>query len=158
MKQQILNFFKYLTAVQEKTLAVLQQKQSALVKPDRNVLSTLAAEEQEVLELLQQTRNEREQILTAAQQRGLNAGSVQTVCEQVFEQQTEWKPLVDSLQERSRQIQFASLTNWTMSQKSLVHLTQILEFIETRGEGKTTYCLSKNVPAVTGGGFIDKAA
>lgn len=158
MKQEILHFFKTLDAAQEKTLAVLQKKQSALVKPEPENLRLVSVEENEAVDLLRQALEEREAVLAAARQRGWDCDSIQTVCERAFPGQNEWKQVIEKLQAQSTQIRFVSLTNWTMSQKSLVHVTQILEFIETRGEGKTTYQFPKGTRTASNGGFVDKVA
>ena len=158
MKQKILNFFKILDTAQEQTLSVLQKKQFSLVKPEQETLRILSDEETEALRLLRLALEERESILATAQQQGLVASSISAVCEQVFPGQNEWKQIIEKLQAQNTQIHWVSLTNWTISQKSLVHLTQILEFIETRGAGKTTYQFSKGTSTTSTGGFVDKVA
>ena len=49
------------------------------------------------------------------------------------------KPAFDEAAERSRLLQHQSLTNWVLVQRSLLHLSQLIEIIATGGRPKPTY-------------------
>ncbi|MDR2756847.1 MAG: flagellar protein FlgN [Planctomycetaceae bacterium] len=160
MEHEIITFLNQLVTVQEKILDVLKKKQALLVKPDKESLAAITVEEERTLILLQQTLEHREKILESAQEQGYKVDSIRMVCEQIFPNPSEWRLLVNAAQNRNKQIRYLALANWTVSQKSLIHLTQILEIIETRGQGKTTYTPQKvkETHSSSGGGFVDRVA
>ncbi|MDR0337089.1 MAG: flagellar export chaperone FlgN [Planctomycetaceae bacterium] len=159
IKHEINTFLNQLATVQEKILDVLTKKQTLLVKPEKESLETMTTEEEHSLILLQQSLDHRKKILESAQKQGFNADSIQTLCEQIFPNPREWRMLINAAQNRNRQIRYLALANWTVSQKSLIHLTQILEMIETRGQGNTTYKPQKGQKKhSSGGGFVDRVA
>ncbi|MDR2439597.1 MAG: flagellar protein FlgN [Planctomycetaceae bacterium] len=159
MEHEVITFLNQLATVQEKILDVLKKKQSLLVKPDKEALATITAEEEQTLMLLQQSLDHREKILEFAKEQGYKVDSIRMLCEQIFPKPNEWRLLINAAQNRNQQIRYLALANWTVSQKSLIHLTQILEIIETRGQGKTTYKPQKGKEIQSsGGGFVDRVA
>ncbi|MDR2114864.1 MAG: flagellar export chaperone FlgN [Planctomycetaceae bacterium] len=159
IEHEIITFLNQLAAVQEKILDVLKKKQLLLVKPDKESLASITAEEENTLISLQKSLDYREKILKSAEKQGYNVDSIQMLCEQIFPKPSEWRRLVNAAQNRNKQIRYLALANWTVSQKSLIHLTQILEIIETRGQGKTTYKPQKGKDShSSGGGFVDRVA
>jgi hypothetical protein len=158
MQHEILEFLKQLAAAQEKTLTVLQKKQALLVKPDEESLAYLAVEEEDAHNQFKQSLEQRQKILASACEQGLRADSIQVLCEQLFPMQIEWRKTLDASIARSQQIRYLAFTNWTMSQKSLAHLTKMLEIIETKGLGKTTYNPQSKESPHMGGGFVDRVA
>jgi hypothetical protein len=159
MEHEITAFLSQLAITQEKILDVLKKKQTLLVKPDKDSLAAITAEEERTLILLQESLDHREKILESAKEQGHNVDSIQMLCEQIFPKPNEWRMLVNAANNRLRQIRYLALANWTVSQKSLIHLTQILELIETRGHGKTTYKPQNGKENhSSGGGFVDRVA
>lgn len=155
MKTRIIEFLKQLASAQEKTLKILQEKQTLLVKPEQKALTEIAVEEADALDQLRLAVEKREKILTEAREQGHDVETVQELCEKLFPNNFEAKKLLNIAQNRSRQLRFLALTNWTISQKSIIHLSQLLEMIETKGQGKTTYKPTKNSE---GGGLVDRVA
>ena len=158
MEHNILQFLHQLSAVQERTLSVLSRKQSLLVKPNQEGLLKIAAEEQEVLAQLKQCLARREEILATARHQGHAAESIQVLCRRILPPRSECQRLVEEAARRSRMIQSQCVTNWVMTQKSLIHLSQMLEIVETRGQGKPTYHRQGEKESGSPGGFIDRAA
>ena len=157
MKTKIIEFLKQLAKAQEKTLKILQEKHTLLVKPSPTGLSEIAAKESDTLDQLRLTLEKREEILQEAHNEGIDADSIQILCEKLFPKNFEVRKLLDIAQNQCRQLRFLALTNWTVSQKSMIHLSQILELIETRGQGKTTYKPTKGSES-NGGGLVDRVA
>lgn len=155
MKTKIIEFLKQLDAAQEKTLKILQEKQILLVKPESKALAKVAEEEVAAMEQLRLVLEKREEILLAAGEQGTEVESVQELCETLFPNNFEVRKLLDLARSRTQQLRFLALTNWTISQKSMIHLSQLLELIETRGQGKTTY---KPTKGTEGGGLVDRVA
>ena len=158
MQRDILQYLSELSAVQERTLSVLCRKQELLVKPNRDALAVVASEEQEVLTQLRQCVVRRKEILATARQQGHEAGSIQSLCERTLPPHSECLRLVEEAMRRSRLIQLQSRTNWVMTQKSLIHLSQMLEIIATRGQGKPTYHRHGDKETGSSGGFVDRVA
>jgi len=158
MEPDILQFLRQLSAVQERTLSVLSRKQELLVKPDRDGLTEIAVEEQEVLAQLRQCLVRREEILAVARQSGGAAESIQVLCQRILPPRSESLRLVEEAARRSRLIQSQCATNWVMTQKSIIHLSHLLEIVETRGQGKSTYHRQGEKESGFPGGFIDRAA
>ena len=159
MEHDILQFLSELSAVQEQTLSVLNRKQKLLVKPNHDALAEIAVEEQEVLIRLRECLDRREEILDAARQQGHDVESLQSLCRRILS--SECLRLVEEAARRSRLIQSQSMTNWMMTQKSIIHLSYLLEMIATNGRGKPTYHRPNEKESSVfggGGGFVDRVA
>jgi len=157
MEHDLYQFLSRLSDVQKRAQAVLERKQELLVKPDRDALTAIAVEEQEVLAQLAQCLARREEILATARQRGYVVESIQSLC-RILPVHSECRRLVEESVRRSRMIQSLSLTNWVITQKSIIHLSHLLEIIATRGKGKPTYHRQGEKESGVTGGFVDRAA
>ena len=157
MEQDILRFLSQLSTVQERALSVLRRKQEFLVKPDRDGLMEIVAEEHKVLDLLQQCLARREEILADARQKGYAVESISSLCQRIFPR-SECLRLAEEAARQSQLIQFQSRANWMMTQKSIVHLSQMLEIVKTRGQGKSTYHRQSEKESSLSGGFVDRVA
>lgn len=162
MIDTILDFLKQLISAQDTTISVLQRKQKLLVNPNQAALDAIGKEEQSVLQKLGDIQQQREKILVQGRQEGVEAASLQELCEKKFPNHFDCQRLLVSTGQRSRQIRYLALSNWSMTQRSMIHLAQMLEIIETKGQGKTTYNGPKNTgkdkPSASGGGFVDRVA
>ncbi|MGL4595561.1 MAG: flagellar export chaperone FlgN [Thermoguttaceae bacterium] len=155
----IFTFLNQLAQVQERALAVLTSKQSLLIHPDKEKLIAISKEEQEVVAALHEMEMARNQILEDAKMKGYESDSLRSFIEQIAPQNIEMNHQIKQAEKRSRDIRFVALANWTMTQKSIVHLSQMLELIETRGQGKTTYKrLTSPEKQSSGGGLVDRIA
>ena len=104
---------------------------------------------------MQRILERREELLTAARLQNVPGDSIEQLCEYFFPRNIEVHKLLNEVKHRTQQISLVAYTNWTMSRKSMIHLTQILELLETRGQGKTTY---QPRPSADGGGLVDRVA
>ena len=157
MKKQLLNFLNQLIETQVQMLAMLQKKQAILVQPKKQAIALIYAEEEGTVKTMQDMLQRREEILTAARLQNVRGDSIEQLCEHFFPRNIEVHKLLTETRQYTHQIRLLAYTNWTMSRKSLIHVSQILELLETRGQGKTTYQPSANTDA-SGGGFVDRAA
>ncbi|MDR3234965.1 MAG: flagellar protein FlgN [Planctomycetaceae bacterium] len=157
MKTDVLQFLKQLSEAQYRMIDVLQRKQVLLVRPDSDAFSAISIEEQRTVETMQSLIERREELLASARLQNINGSSIEALCGFLFPRNDDVSKRLIEAKGRTNQIRFLAFTNWTLSRKSLVHISQILEFIETNGQGKATY-----KPQDTGmnksGGLIDKAA
>ena len=157
MKTDIPTFLTQLIETQNQMLAVLHKKQSLLVRPEKEALAAITAEEEAMVDNMQRMLNRREEILTAARMQNIPCDSIEQLCEHFFPHNIEVQKLLIEAKSRTQQIQLLAYTNWTMSRKSLIHVSQILELLETRGQGKTTYQPQPET-ALSRGGFVDRVA
>ena len=157
MKTDLPNFLNQLIETQNQMLAVLHEKQKILVKPEKEALTRVAADEEHMVEKMQQMLNRREELLTAARLQNIGGDSIEQLCGHFFPHNVEVQKLLDEVKHRAHQIHLLAYTNWTMSRKSTIHVSQILELLETRGQGKTTYHPRPNTET-TRGGLVDRVA
>ena len=155
MKTDILNFLNQLIETQVQMLAVLHKKQAVLVRPEKEAMTSITAEEEKTVETMQAILQQREELLTAARLQNVQGDSIEQLCEHFFPRNIEVHKLLDETRHRTHQIRLLAYTNWTMSRKSLIHVSQILELLDTQGLGKTTY---RQRPSTDGGGFVDRVA
>ena len=157
MKTDLLDFLNQLVEAQNQMLAILRKKQTVLVRPEKEAMAQVSAEEEKTLGKMQNILNRREELLTAARLQNLPGDTIEQLCGHFFPGNIEIHKLLIESKHRTQQIGLLAYTNWTMSRKSLIHISQILELLETRGQGKTTYH-RRTDSDISGGGFVDRVA
>ena len=154
---QLAEFLTDLSAVQDESLDVLTRKQKALAALDLESLANLGREEEALVKKLMACVKRREELLLRAQEEGLPADSIRSLAGAL--RPSERGPLVKQLTEasgRARLLQHHSLTNWLLVQRTLIHLSQLLEIIATGGQLKPTYGEGGTDPAR--GALVDHVA
>ena len=158
MKPDLLNFLNQLIEAQTQTLAVLHKQQTILVRPAKETMAAISVDAEEALETMQRVLNRREELLTSARLQNIRSDSIEQLCEHFFPRNIEVQKLLHETKSRMQQIQLLAYTNWTMSRKSQIHVSQILELLETRGQGRTTYQPLPKGGASSGGYKVDRVA
>lgn len=154
---EIADFLAELSAAQDATLDLLARKRQLLVKMDTAGLATLAREEQSLLERLEKCLNRRQQLLGRAAAEGLPAQSIQSLAKVLPAPQRDGlKGSVQAAASRMRLLRHESLTHWVLVQRTLLHLSQLLEIIATGGRLQPTY--GRGEPAPASGALVDHAA
>lgn len=155
---ELAEFLTSLMAVQDETLGVLTKKCELLAKADSVGLAELEPREAELVSRLQACLTRRGELLEQASQEGLPADSIQSLTKSLPSgRHGELPSRVKLAKARARLLQHRSLTNWVVAQKTLLHLSQMLEIIATRGRGKPTY--DRGEPVAAGGGaLVDQEA
>ena len=138
-ENEISEFLGELSRVQGKLLALLEKKRSRIAAGDHTGLEGLAEEEQQLLEELKSERRWSE-LLEASLPHG---------------PRTRLNSDVVAARNRTRLLRHQSLANWVLVQRSLLHLSQMLEIIATGGRGAPTYEKGGRRPG--GGSLIDQA-
>jgi len=139
-ESELAEFLRQLSAVQERTLDVLVRKRQMLAAADGEGLAGMAGEEQEVMESLQGCLERREELLEQAQREGLPSSDLGALAKAL--PKAGQGPLAAQIREaahRTRLLRHSSLTNWVLMQKTLLHLSQLLEIIATGGQFQPTY-------------------
>lgn len=146
-----------LLGVQDRFLKMLAKKRELLIASDMAGLDALGAEEQELVEALQGCVQRREALLGEARREGLPSESIQALSTALpADQQHRLHPKVAQAKSNSRVLQHHSLAHWAAVQRSLLHLSHMLEIIATGGQMKPTY--SEEDRSRASGALIDRAA
>ncbi len=137
---QLTNFLSDLSSVQDASLELLTRKRKLLVASDREGLLALGSEEEQLIQRLQGCLTRREELLRQAAGQGLPSESIRSLAGTLPKAQR--APLTAEIQKvtsQARLLQHHSLTNWVLVQRTLIHLSQMLEIIATGGRLKPTY-------------------
>lgn len=145
-----------LSAVQTELLDYLVQKRRLLADADVAGLQALETCEHDLLVRLQACHDRRGELLARARDEQLPADSIRSLAQamppaarmQLTEQ-------VEAASHRARLLGHHSLTNWVLTQRTLLHLSQLLEIIATGGRQRPTY--GRAAPAHAGGALVDQA-
>ncbi len=150
-----------LSGIQEELLAVLSEKRERLARVDTSGMKELQPREQALCERLQACHARREELLAAAKREGLPADSMTSLAKSAGPTST--SPQREKLRKelatsasRMRLLQTQSLTNWVVAQRSLLHVSQLLEIIATGGRLQPTYGIGDGLHSR--GGMLDQDA
>lgn len=154
--QQIASLLGELSAVQEDLLALLSQKRELIAKRDIPMLSAMQPEEKRLTQRLAECHANRQAMLAAASEQGLPGDSVKSLAAALPKtQRLRVTGDIESTRQRARLLQHQSLTNWVLVQRSLLHLSQMIEIIATGGKQRPTY--GDSATANVGGALVDRA-
>jgi len=132
-----------LTEVQTSLLSVLQQKREAMASGEIQQLSELQPIEEEINGRLKACFERRSEILQHGQTQGVDALTLAEMTNQLSGQTDSnignLEAQFQESRDRIRELQLEHLTNWVIAQKSLLHVSQILEIVATGGKIKPTY-------------------
>lgn len=146
-----------LAEVQATLLAVLEEKRRLLVAGDQAALSAMSSQEQELANRLKACHERRQQLLAKACAEGLPADSVQSLTASLpAASRDRMQGNMRETANRTRLLQHQCLTNWVLVQRSLLHLSQLIEIIATGGRMQPTY--GKGSDRALGGALVDQAA
>jgi len=146
-----------LANVQSALLGALAEKRQLLATNDHEALTAMAEREQQLLERLQACHERRQELLARAESEGLPADSIGSLSKHLpAESRGRVQAVIRGASDRSRLLQHESLTNWVLVQRSLLHLSQMIEIIATGGRPKPTY--GKGSDRAPSGAFVDRAA
>jgi hypothetical protein len=146
-----------LADVQSALLAVLTEKRQMLAAGDTAALAAMSVREQALIDRLQACQQHRQALLERAKAEGLPAGSISSLSERLpHENRSRMQASIREAAGRSRLLQHHSLTNWVLVQRSLLHLSQLIEIIATGGRPQPTYGNGSDRGA--SGALVDRAA
>jgi len=140
LEAEVASLLNDLLTGQSELMAVLNRKRDLLGAMDHEGLAALGAEEERLLGVLQDCLNRRQALLARAADDGLPSGSIRALADALPPPHR--VPLarqVATAGSRARSLQTQSLTNWIVIQRTLIHLSQLLEIIATGGQIQPTY-------------------
>jgi hypothetical protein len=146
-----------LADVQSALLEALHEKRRLLAADDHGALASLADRERALLERLQACHERRQLLLSRAGEEGLPADSIESLSQRLpAESRGRMQASIREAADRSRLLQHESLTNWVLVQRTLLHLSQMVEIIATGGRPRPTY--GKGSDRAPSGALVDRAA
>jgi hypothetical protein len=145
-----------LSSLQSELLDVLNQKRKRLSKPNLTEADELQPKEIELVNRLQVCQTRRQQLLDQASADGQPAKNLRAVVRSFpAERRKAVEPQILQVQSQTRLLQHQALTNWVIAQKTLIHLSQLLEIIATGGRLQPTYGMI-GTDAPSGGALLDQ--
>lgn len=137
-----------LSSVQSELLEVLNGKRKALAAADLEKLTELQPREEQLATRLAACQERRSRLLAAAKQEGLPSANVAKLATKAGGgKASRLGSRVKETAARMRILQHHSLANWVLAQRSLLHVSQLLEIIATGGRMQPTYGDSESVHA-----------
>lgn len=156
-ESDLAGFMTDLSTIQDETLDVLTQKRECLAKINTDGLAALAGREQLLMDRLQACLQRRTELLQRAESQGLPGTSLGDLAKSLpLGGRGDLDKQVKQANARTRLLRHHSLTNWVVAQRTLLHLSQLLEIIATGGKKRPTY--SKDQSAQCGGSLVDRVA
>jgi hypothetical protein len=144
-----------LSAVQADSLSILGKKREMLAGSDLGGLAALAPQEEALVERLQRCLERREVLLARARSEGRPWQSLRELaCSLPRRERGKLLDKIDRARAQARILTHQSLTNWVVVQRTLIHLSQMLEIIATGGRVKPTYRREGMVDA--SGALVDR--
>ncbi len=146
-----------LMTVQTELLDVLTAKREAVGRNDLQAVDDLRPRAEQLLNRLQACHDRRAQLLQFAAEQGLPSGNLSKLAARATPSHRDklGKQVKESAA-RMRLLQHQSLANWVLAQRSLLHISQMLEIIATGGRLLPTY--GPGEPTFTGGALVDHQA
>jgi hypothetical protein len=156
-ESEIAGLLTELADVQSALLVVLAEKRESLAAANHAALGATAGREEQLLDRLRACHERRRQLLARAQTEGLPSDSIGSLSKHLpRESRGRLQAEIADAAGRSRLLQHQSLTNWVVVQRTLLHLSQMIEIIATGGRQRPTY--GKGSDRAPSGALVDRAA
>lgn len=146
-----------ISSLQDELLNVLRQKRSRMAGGDVGGMDEGQVREEALGERLEACLQRRTDLLASAGRDGLVADNLFDLAARV--DRDPGRGLAGRVRDTSRRmrlVQDESLTNWVLAQRSLLHVSQLLEIIATGGRLQPTYLSGDSVHAR--GALVDQEA
>ncbi len=145
-----------LSRSQQQLLSLLSSKHDLLTRRDHKGLAELVPKEEALCAELQACHQRRQQLLEQAELAGLPSDSIQSLSESLPEEEAKQLrlPMEESI-ERSRLLRHQSVAQWVVVQRTLLHLSHLLEIFATGGQTQPTY--REGGATESSGALIDQA-
>ena len=156
-KTQLETFLNETLQAQKDSASLLERKRELLSKNDLAGIGELSKDEYAAAESLKQCLGNRDKLLQYAAAEGLPSQSIEMLAKAVVPYSDDgFFALLRSVQYQTQLLRQHNITNWVVTQRGMLHATQMLEIIATRGRVKTTYTRDhQRNPGTTGGALVD---
>jgi hypothetical protein len=155
-ESELAQLLQRLAKTQQQLLELLAQKHDLLLGRDHQGLAALAPQEEALCLELQACHDHRQHLLEQAAEAGLPADSIQSLTKALPAEQAQGllQP-IDETNQRSQLLRHQSLSQWVVVQRTLLHLSHMLEIVATGGQLKPTY--GKDAASTNSGSLMDQA-
>ncbi len=141
---------------QQHLLGLLDRKREMLINRDHLGLSALVPEEEKLCVELQACHDRRQQLLDEAAAAGMPADSIRSLAKVLPKGESQsLSRTLDEANNRSRLLRHHCVAQWVAIQRTMLHLSHMVEIIATGGQLKPTY--GKGGTAATSGALMDQA-
>lgn len=150
-----------LSGVQGELLEVLSEKRQFILRGDTTAMNSLASRETAIMSRLETCHRRRGELLSEAKATGMPAATLSDLAKRISPAPTSGQVSksskdIDAAREKFRKLQSESLSNWVLAQRSLLHVSQLLEIIATGGRIQPTY--EKDASNQVRGNLVDSEA
>ena len=130
-----------------------------MARSDREGLLALNDHEAGIVDRLQDCLTRRQALLDRAGEEGLPSKNLGALAKSLPRHARDelHRPIREATA-RTRLLKTESLINWVVIQKTLIHLSQMLEIIATKGRGNPTYEKREAMAMASGGALVDQEA
>jgi len=157
LEAEVAQLLNDLSDIQDELLQVLTDKRQHMVSGDLAGMTALQPREERMIARLQACQEQRQQLLARAAEEGLPATDVRSLASALPKaRRGNLGAQVKTASSRARLLEHQSLTNWVLVQRTLIHLSQMLEIIATGGRLQPTY--GRGEPVGSSGSLLDQAA
>lgn len=144
-----------LSNVQTELLDVLAAKRESMASNDMQQMAELHPRAEALCDRLRSCHQRREELLATANERGLPAENLGSIASTLaVKQRGKVTKQMTAASARMRLLQHQSLANWVLAQRTILHLSQLLEIIATGGQLQPTY--SRDEPLDSRGALVDR--
>jgi len=144
-----------LSNVQTELLDVLAAKRDSMACNDMQQMLELHPRAEALCERLRSCHQRREHLLVAAKEQGIPAENLGNIASTLSNaRRGKVTKQMTAASARMRLLQHQSLANWVLAQRTILHLSQLLEIVATGGRMQPTY--SRDEPSDSRGALVDK--
>lgn len=157
LESELTRLLQELSLVQEEMLEVLTAKCDRIADGDLDGITALQQREESLGHRLQVCHDQRGMLLAMAAEEGLPGDTLGSLASSLTS--THGSRLTVQVKEasaRMRLLQHRSLTNWVLTQRSMLHLSQLLEIVATGGRLQPTY--GRDESSISSGALVDRDA
>ena len=155
-ESELASLLKRLSTAQHELLSLLSTKRELIVQRDHQGLADLTVRESELAAELQACQQRRQELLSQADAEGLPSRSIEELSAALPRAAAiALKTPVAEARQRAELIRHECLAQWVAVQRTVLHLSQMLEIIATGGRTQPTYGKGRLVER--GGSLIDQA-
>ncbi|QEG34177.1 flagellar export chaperone FlgN [Bythopirellula goksoeyrii] len=153
---ELANLLSRLNNAQQSLFDLLSRKRELLIQRKLGELSALAPEEELLCAELQACHDRRQELLAQAASVGMPGDSIRSLAGHLPQQQAKGlqQPL-DEAQRRSQLLRHHCMSQWVAVQRTMLHLSHMIEIIATGGHLKPTY--GKGAAPSQSGSLMDQA-
>lgn len=144
-----------LSDVQTELLEVLAAKRDSMASNDMQQMVELHPRAEALCDRLRSCHERREGLLAVAEEQGLPGDSLTSIATRLDNRHRgKVSKQMTAASARMRLLQHQSLANWVLAQRTILHLSQLLEIVATGGQLQPTY--SRDESSDSRGALVDK--